>query len=140
LGSFFEAQAPGRCRRASAESEAARLAAKVTCVHESSNYTLASAGGGSLGELPRELEPGCLADLVASSLGLTTEDELAVLGELDTTERLRLVARLLGKTKELSEVRKQIDAEVRKGIGKGQREALLREQLRAIQRELCDDT
>ncbi|MCU0658374.1 MAG: LON peptidase substrate-binding domain-containing protein, partial [Polyangiaceae bacterium] len=132
---YWVAEAQPLNERSSAHEEALVLGAALRQHLDE----LASAGGGSLGELPRELEPGRLADLVASSLGLTTEDELAVLGELDTTERLRLVARLLGKTKELSEVRKKIDAEVRKGIGKGQREALLREQLRAIQRELGDD-
>jgi len=100
---------------------------------------LASSNGGALGQLPPEEEPGKLADVVAAGLGLSTEDELSVLSELDSTERLRLVARLINQTKELGEVRRKIDAEVRKGINKGQREALLREQLRAIQRELGDD-
>jgi ATP-dependent Lon protease len=97
---------------------------------------LASASGGSLGQLPPEEDPGKLADVVAASLGLSTDDEITVLSTLDVTERLRQVARLVHQTKELSDVRRKIDAEVRKGLNKGQREALLREQLRAIQREL----
>jgi ATP-dependent Lon protease len=97
---------------------------------------LATQAGGSLGALGAEDNPGKLADAIASGLGLPTDREMEVLAELDVTERLRLVARLVAEARELGEVRRKIDAEVRKGVNKGQREALLREQLRAIQKEL----
>jgi ATP-dependent Lon protease len=97
---------------------------------------LVAAAGGALAQLPSNEEPGRLADVIASGLNLATEQEVEVLSLLDVTERLRLVARLVGQTKEVSDVRQKIDAEVRKGLGKGQREAVLREQLRAIQKEL----
>ncbi|RYE94821.1 MAG: endopeptidase La, partial [Myxococcales bacterium] len=100
---------------------------------------LTQASGGSLGQLPPDTEPGPLADAVASSLSLSTDDEVAVLAELDVTERLRRVSVLLTQAKELGEVRRKIDAEVRKGLSKGQRDALLREQMRAIQKELGDE-
>ncbi|MDW8248710.1 MAG: endopeptidase La [Myxococcales bacterium] len=99
---------------------------------------LAGSEGGSLGQLPSD-DPGRLADVVAASLGLSTEDGIAVLATLDVMERLRLVAQLVHQAREMGEVRKKIDAEVRKGLNKGQREALLREQLRAIQRELGEE-
>jgi ATP-dependent Lon protease len=84
-------------------------------------------------------EPGVFADQVASALGLSTEKELQVLAERDVTARVRLVARFLSEAKAASEVKQKIDADVRQEIGKTQREALLREQLKAIHRELGDE-
>jgi ATP-dependent Lon protease len=83
-------------------------------------------------------DPGVFADQVAAALGLVTEKEIQVLAETDIAARLRLVAQLLSETLELADVKKKIDGEVRKELGKNQREVLLREQLRAIQKELGD--
>src|SRR5262249_21570289 len=67
-----------------------------------------------------------------------TEKELGVLKETDVPARLRLVAKLLAEAKAIAETKQKIDADVRQELGKGQREALLREQLKAIHRELGD--
>jgi len=93
--------------------------------------------GGSLAS-QFDSDPGVFADQVAAALGLTTDKEMEVLAELDVAARLRLVARLISETVELADVKKKIEGEVRKELGKNQREALLREQLRAIQKELGD--
>ncbi|MEO7094111.1 MAG: endopeptidase La [Polyangiales bacterium] len=96
--------------------------------------------GGSLGQLSTsQAEAGLFADQVAGALGLPTEKEMQVLSELDVVARLRLVATLLAEAKTTSEVKRKIESEVRKELGKGQREAILREQLRAIHKELGDD-
>lgn len=84
-------------------------------------------------------EPGVVADQVASSLGLTTEQEIEVLDTLDVVERLKLVTQFLGEAKGAAEVKKTIESSVRKEIGKNQRDALLREQLKAIKKELGDE-
>jgi ATP-dependent Lon protease len=84
-------------------------------------------------------EPGVVADQIASSLGLPTEQEVEVLETLDILKRLDLVTELLGQAKGAAEVRKKIESEVRKEIGKNQRDALLREQMKAIKKELGDD-
>jgi ATP-dependent Lon protease len=95
---------------------------------------------GALGRLGGEGgDPGLLADQVAAALGLGTEKEVAVLGEADVAKRLELVIDLLGEAKVTAEVRAKIADDVRKGFGKHQREAVLREQLRAIKRELGDE-
>lgn len=95
---------------------------------------------GSLGQLASSVaEPGTFADQVASSLGLSTEHEMKALAELDIPARLRLVAELLTQAQATVEVKKKIESEVRQQIGKGQREAILREQLRAIRKELGED-
>ncbi|MFO0668517.1 MAG: LON peptidase substrate-binding domain-containing protein [Polyangiaceae bacterium] len=84
-------------------------------------------------------EPGVFADQVASSLGLTTEKEMQVLETLDVIERLKLVAKLLGEAKGAADVKRKIESEVRKELGKNQRDAVLREQLKAIKKELGDE-
>jgi ATP-dependent Lon protease len=101
---------------------------------------LAGGKAGALSELAASTaEPSVFADQVASTIGLPTDREIEVLSELDVPARLRLVASLLAEAKAVSEVKKKIDSDVRRELGKGQREAILREQLRAIQRELGDD-
>jgi ATP-dependent Lon protease len=97
-------------------------------------------GGGGLNPAGfREDDPGLVADQVAAALGLSSEKEMAVLRTLDVVARLELVTELLVEAKAVSEVKKKIDSDVRREMGKGQREAVLREQLRAIQKELGDD-
>jgi len=84
-------------------------------------------------------DPGALADTAAAALGLSTDKELKVLGAVDVQERLRLLHDLLSEAELLQDVRGRIDREVRQGLSKGHREALLRQQLRAIRKELGDD-
>jgi ATP-dependent Lon protease len=83
--------------------------------------------------------PGRTADIVGGALGLEQDKELEVLLEADTNERLRLVTRRLGELQAIHEMRNKINDEVRRGIGKNQREAILREQLRAIKKELGEE-
>ena len=96
--------------------------------------------GGALSQLDtRGLEPGALADAVASQSNVPTEREVAILAELDVPTRLRLLTDALGELRARGELKTKIDSEVRQRFGKIQREAVLREQLRAIQKELGDD-
>ncbi len=98
---------------------------------------IASRAGGSLGDaLDDSTPPGELADRVASDLGLDTERRAAVLCELDLSARLDLVSDAIGDVFTRSEVKQSIEEEVRKQFGKNQREAILREQLKAIKKEL----
>jgi len=101
---------------------------------------LGAAHATTFGELgAASSDPGLFADQIAAALGLGIERDLQVLAELDVPARLRLVAQLLAEAKTASDVKKKIDSDVRRELGKGQREAILREQLRAIQRELGDE-
>ncbi len=95
------------------------------------------AQGAGLSEIAAsDEEPGVVADQVASCLDLGTAKELEVLQTLDVVERLKLVTRLLAESKTLGEIKRQIESDVRREIGKAQREALLREQLKAIKNQL----
>ncbi len=103
---------------------------------------LGSSGSEELADLlsePASSNPGLLADRIASALGLGAEREIELLMNLDVVKRLRDVAARLAEAKVAGEVKSKIDSEVRKEFTKGQREAILREQLRAIKKELGDE-
>ncbi|HRE88008.1 MAG TPA: endopeptidase La [Myxococcota bacterium] len=95
--------------------------------------------GTRMGQTPANETPGRFADRVASALELPPEKAMTVLATADVIERLRLVTSLVGEALAVREVRQKIDDEVRKELNKNQREAVLREQLRAIKRELGED-
>jgi ATP-dependent Lon protease len=81
-------------------------------------------------------EPGSLADLVASNIGLKVEDAQRLLEIFDPMERLTRVNELLLKEHELLSMQARIQTAAKEEMGKSQREYYLREQLRAIQQEL----
>lgn len=83
-------------------------------------------------------EPGRLADLVASNLGLKTEQAQEILEISDPVKRLKRVSDILAREIELLIVQQKIQSEARGEIDKTQREYYLREQLKAIQKELGD--
>jgi len=83
-------------------------------------------------------DPGRLADLVASNLGLKTEQAQEILEISDPMVKLRRVSDILGREIELLIVQQKIQSEARGEIDKTQREYFLREQLKAIQKELGD--
>ncbi|MDC0721862.1 endopeptidase La [Nannocystis bainbridge] len=89
--------------------------------------------------LGRGDDPGLLADRVAAALSLDTDKEVQVLLTRDVSERLRVVSRLLDEAITLAELKHKIDSEVRRGLHSNQREVLLRQQLRAIQKELGEE-
>jgi len=86
---------------------------------------------------PGLAKSGAIADMVTSGLGLDSSDEASVMLELDVEKRLRLVLTLLSQVETLAEVKSKLSDEVQKQIGQNQREAILREQMRAIQKELA---
>ena len=82
-------------------------------------------------------EPGRLADFIASSLPtLSTATKQEVLETLDVRARLDQLNRLLIKELEVLELGSKIQSQVQSEVGKNQREYFLREQLKAIQKEL----
>ncbi len=94
--------------------------------------------------LPQELgaavsnlgDPSALADFIAANLPIRTEDRYAVLEELNVNKRLAMVLDYLTHEIEVLEVQSQIQADVRGELDKRQREFILREQMKAIQKEL----
>jgi ATP-dependent Lon protease len=84
-------------------------------------------------------EPGLLADMVAYSPDLSTEQRMQLLEMSDVLERLKIVSNFLGRQIEILELKGKIQSEVKSEMDKTQREYILREQLKAIQRELGED-
>jgi ATP-dependent Lon protease len=83
-------------------------------------------------------DPGRLADLVASNLRLRVEEAQEILEITDPMQRLLKVNERLAKELELSAVQARIQSEAKEEMNRTQREYYLREQLRAIKRELGD--
>ncbi len=114
--------------------EAVALARQYRAVVES---ILERRGAGRLAQGLRSVtEPGALADTALYSPDLSAEQKVEILETLDVTERL---TKVLGWTREtLADlaVKDEIDHEVTEGLGKAQREAVLRRQMEAIRKEL----
>ncbi|HEX5591612.1 MAG TPA: endopeptidase La [Candidatus Limnocylindrales bacterium] len=84
-------------------------------------------------------EPGLLADMTAYSPDMTTEQRQELLETVDIVERLKLVSTFLARQIEILELKGRIQSEVKSEMDKTQREYILREQLKAIQRELGEE-
>jgi ATP-dependent Lon protease len=82
-------------------------------------------------------EPGRLADFIASSLStISTAVKQDVLETLDIRARMDNLNRILIKELEVLELGSKIQSQVQSEVGKNQRDYFLREQLKAIQKEL----
>ena len=84
-------------------------------------------------------EPGPLADVVAKYATWEVADKQAVLEEPDAVARLEAVFGLLSRDLERFDTEKQISARVKQQMDSNQREYYLREQMKAIQKELGQD-
>lgn len=81
-------------------------------------------------------EPGKLSDMIAANLNLSLEDRQRLIETASVKERLSILLPLLSRELELSALGSKIQKEVATSMSKNQRDFFLREQLRAIQREL----
>jgi len=81
-------------------------------------------------------DPGRLADMIASTLGLKVEVAQSVLEIVDPVERLLKIREMLQKERDLLMMQQKIHSEAKGEMDRSQREYYLREQQRAIQKEL----
>ncbi len=81
-------------------------------------------------------DPSRLADLIASNLNINVAQKQQLLETLDTKERLRKVLSHINREMEVLELSRRIQSQAASELGKTQREYILREQLKAIQKEL----
>jgi ATP-dependent Lon protease len=94
--------------------------------------------------LPEELQmavaniddPGALGHLIAGALRISTEEKQQLLEEADVSKRLRHLSQILNRELEVVQLGTQIQSQVQSEVDKGQREFLLRQQMKAIQDEL----
>lgn len=83
-------------------------------------------------------EPGRLCDAIAGHLPVSLEDKQAVLESTSVRDRVEKLIDLLAREIEFVGLEKRINMRVRKQIEKSQKEYWLREQMKAIQKELGD--
>ncbi|HET9153270.1 MAG TPA: endopeptidase La [Solirubrobacterales bacterium] len=97
--------------------------------------------------LPEELQmavaniedPGTLGHLIAGALRIGVEEKQKLLEEVDVSQRLRHLSRILARELEVVQLGSQIQTQVQSEIEKGQREFFLRQQMKAIQDELGEE-
>jgi len=83
-------------------------------------------------------EPGRLADVICSHLSLKMKDKQDILETIDVKERLEKLLGILNNEREVLELERKISQRVKKQMEKTQKEYYLREQMKAIQKELGD--
>ncbi len=84
-------------------------------------------------------EPGRLSDTVAANVPLSPKENQELLEAFDSDQRLEILYRLLLEQIEVLEIENTINTRVKKQVNKVQKEYYLREQLKAIQKELGED-
>jgi ATP-dependent Lon protease len=116
-----------------------QIEALMRNVRENSEKILALRGEltGDVGTILDSIEdPGKLADLLASNLRLKIEEAQQLIELVDPVERLKKINDLLFREVELSAMQAKIQSDVKDEISKNQRDYFLREQMRAIHKEL----
>ncbi|MBI2530797.1 MAG: endopeptidase La [Deltaproteobacteria bacterium] len=84
-------------------------------------------------------DPAVLIDIIAPTLDVALAEKQEILATLDIEARLRKVSGQLTRQVELLELRQKIRAETKESVDKAQREYFLREQLKAIKKELGEE-
>lgn len=89
-----------------------------------------------INQLSKGVSAADITDMLANLLPMTIEQKQKVLETLDLNDRLKLVLEAINEEKEISDIDKHLQEEVRKSAEKNQREYFLREKLKAIKAEL----
>jgi len=84
-------------------------------------------------------DPAALIDIIAPTLDIALAEKQEILATLDIEGRLQKVSGQLTRQVELLELRQKIRAETKESVDKAQREYFLREQLKAIKKELGEE-
>src|SRR6266511_3298034 len=84
--------------------------------------------------------PLALIDIIASTLDLPLEERQEILATLDPQQRAQLVSEKLARQISLLELSKKIGDQTKQSLDQAQRQYFLREQLKAIQKELGEET
>jgi ATP-dependent Lon protease len=84
-------------------------------------------------------EPNVLTDLVAAHMPFSVQAKIEILETLDLKSRMKKLLQMLGREVRVLELTSKVQNEVNAELSKSQREYYLREQLKAIERELGED-
>lgn len=83
-------------------------------------------------------EPGRMTDIITSHLPLKLKEKQQILETIDVKERMNLVIEIIHNEKEILHLEKKIGQRVKRSMERTQKEYYLREQMKAIQKELGD--
>ncbi len=98
----------------------------------------AQVGADTAVAMARASQPELIADIASTCPDFGFDDRVALLQETDAIARLRTLIPLLAREVEVAQLRTKIHEDVQKTINNSQREHILREQLRAIRKELTE--
>ncbi|HMT93859.1 endopeptidase La [uncultured Thiothrix sp.] len=84
-------------------------------------------------------DAGALADLIANFMDMTPAEKQQLLEVTDLNERLERVSELLRKQHEVLKITREIDSKAKASMDERQREYMLREQMKAIRKQLGED-
>ena len=84
-------------------------------------------------------DPGALADFIAHNCDFRYHEKQEVLEERDPSQRLKHVNELLARENEVLSLQKEMEGKVRQELERGQREQILRTQIRVMQNELGEE-
>jgi ATP-dependent Lon protease len=98
----------------------------------------AQVGADTAVAMARAAQPELIADIASTCPDFGFDDRVDLLQEIDTVQRLRTLIPLLAREVEVAQLRTKIHEDVQKTINNSQREHILREQLRAIRKELSE--
>ena len=118
------------------EAIALSLTVKEAAQKLSTLVQLPEASRAILPVLEQAREPGVIADLSSMLLDVAFGDRVGLLCQLDVRQRLGSVLALLQRQSEVISAKERIDKQVQNEFARRQREAVLRQQVKAIQEEL----
>jgi len=84
-------------------------------------------------------EPARLSDLAASVMAISAEEKIGLLERSNVKDRVQKLVEIVTRELELQEISSKIQSQVADEVGKTQRQYYLREQMKAIQRELGEE-
>ncbi|MBI2327703.1 endopeptidase La [Candidatus Curtissbacteria bacterium] len=84
-------------------------------------------------------DPNQLVDIVSASIDLKTADKQQILEMVDTKSRLERLSELLTREMRILEISSKIDTETQERVGRVTKEAILREKMKSIEKELGED-
>src|SRR5262245_35037937 len=84
-------------------------------------------------------DPARLSDLAASVLNISVEEKIGLLERSNVKDRVQKLVEIVTREVELQEISSRIQSQVADEVGKTQRQYYLREQMKAIQKELGED-
>ncbi|MEE9281086.1 MAG: endopeptidase La [Myxococcota bacterium] len=141
----YESVVPYLRARVQAVDEEASQGLEVEALHRnvSQQFLEVSEGAGNVPDAVRALvvqiqDSGTLADVVAAHLGLSVEEQQKLLETPQVRARLESLSEHLAREQEVRHLEREIRDQVQEELSRNQREYILREQARAIRRQLGD--